>query len=262
MKKSFKNSTIFDYQYLDSLAEYLSKGPVSQENKILLIKKLLSAIKATEQGEKNEYYKQLKKDLTAHKALEYTIELLVKKEYAPLQTLSCDYSTGIFDALRLHKEPLHTAICELLKSELESILASQAPDLEACKNKMTFERYAIILSCLPDLVSGQDKDLQILANKVFEHMINQLCQLCDALKAQYAGTAVAESKSALIINYMLEQYEALLSDAWGLIRVQLLRASVRKRALELLASEQAQNRQAVPEQAHEHNSCDCSTSHT
>ena len=44
MKKNFKNTSIFNYQYLDTLSEYLNKETVDQESKIALLRRLLNAL--------------------------------------------------------------------------------------------------------------------------------------------------------------------------------------------------------------------------
>ena len=124
MKKNFKNTTIFNYQYLDTLAEYLNKETVDQESKIALLRRLLNALVATEQGEQHEHYKHLKKNLTEHKAMEHIIELLVKKEYPALQADPFDYSEGIFELFRVHKDAIKQAVITILDRELTSFVTT------------------------------------------------------------------------------------------------------------------------------------------
>lgn len=257
MKKNFKNTSIFNYQYLDTLVKYLDKETVDQESKIALLRRLLSALVATEQGERHEYYKELKKNLTEHKALEHIIELLVKKEFPALQPVVFDYSTGIFEVLRAHKDTIMHAVTSIFERELNAFVACPLPSIEEFNTQDIFDHYIIILNNLLELRQLGIEQLEPLALQSCEHALAHIATLCDQLKVAFATPhAITDSKYAMRISYLLDVHYGILAEVWGGLRISFLRIATRKVALELLKAEKTAENNEIT--AHEHSaSCAC-----
>jgi len=256
MKKNFKNTTIFNYQYLDTLTEYLNKETVDQESKIALLRRLLNALVAVEQGEQHEHYKHLKKNLTEHKAMELIIELLVKKDYPTLNQMTFDYSKGIFEVLRLHKDAIYHAVTTILNRELALFLSTEVPSIEILKTQDLFDHYTIVLNNLLEIRQLEIHQLEPLVSQSCEHALNQVSCLCDQLKKAFYSQAISDSQYAMRVTYMLDLHQAILADVWGNLRLSFLRIAVRRQTVELLKAKKAAEISAAA--AHEHNSsCDC-----
>lgn len=256
MKKNFKNTSIFNYQYLDTLSEYLNKETVDQESKIALLRRLLNALVATEQGEQHEHYKLLKKNLTEHKAMEYIIELLVKKEYPALQAISFDYSAGIFELFRLHKDAIKQAVITILDRELTSFVMTTSPSIEALNTQDLFDHYTIILNNLLEIRQLEIHQLEPLVSQSCEHALSQVCSLCDQLKEAFYTNAINDSQYAMRVTYMLDLHQAVIADIWGSLRLSFLRLAARKQTVELLKAQKAA--EVIQATHHEHgSSCGC-----
>lgn len=256
MKKNFKNSSIFNYQYLDTLSEYLNKDTVDQESKIALLRRLLSALLATEQGEQHEHYKYLKKNLTEHKAIEYIIELLVKKDFPALQSMPFDYSTGIFEVFRLHKDAIKHAVVTILQRELTLFVMTEAPSIESFKTQDLFDHYTIILNNLLEIRQLEIDQLEPLVSQGCEHAVNQVCTLCDQLKEAFYNNGINDSQFAMRVSYMLDLHQAGLADIWGGLRLSFLRITIRRQTVELLKAQKAL--ESIQPASHEHStSCGC-----
>jgi hypothetical protein len=257
MKKNFKNTSIFNYQYLDTLVEYLNKEKVDQESKIALLRRLLAALAATEQGERHEYYIELKKNLTEHKSLEHIIELLVKKDFPALQAMPFDYSKGIFEVFRVHKDAVKLAVISILERELSLFVTSALPSIEEFKTQDLFDHYTIILNNLLEIRQLEIEQLEPLISQSCEHALAHVSTLCDQLKVAFSTpNTITDSQYAMRISYMLDLHQAILADVWGSLRLSFLRLSARKQAIELLKAQKlAENKETI---AHEHSaSCTC-----
>lgn len=256
MKKNFKNNSIFNYQYLDTLVEYLNKETVDQESKIALLRRLLAALAATEQGERHEYYKYLKKNLTEHKAIEHIIELLVKKEYPALQPVPFDYSKGIFELFRVHRDALQIAVTTILNRELASFVTTATPSIESLKDQDLFDHYTIVLNNLLEMRQLAIAQLEPLVSQSCEHAIEHISSLCDQIKQAFYNKTITDTQHALRISYMIEHHQGLLADVWGTLRLNFLRLAVRLHTVELLKAQKAA--EATAGTTHEHNSsCNC-----
>jgi hypothetical protein len=256
MKKNFKNTTIFNYQYLDTLAEYLSKETIDQESKIALLRRLLSALHATEQGEKHDHYKFLKKNLTEHKALEYIIERLVKKEYPALQAMPIDYSAGIFEVFRLHKDAIKLAVVSIIERELKTFSESVVPTIDTLQKENHFDHYSVILNNLIEIRNLAIKELEPLITKSCELAMSHICTLCDALKDAFKNNLIKDSKQAMVVHYLLEQNQEIIGEVWGRLRLAFLIITVRTCTMYLMQKE----KESAPAEVHthEHNdSCHC-----
>jgi len=256
MKKNFKNTTIFNYQYLNTLSEYLNKEIIDQESKIALLRRLLSAIHATEQGEKHEHYKFLKKNLTEHKALEYIIERLVKKEYPALQTMPIDYSAGIFDVFRLHKDALKMAVISIIERELKVFSEATVPAIDTFGKENHFDYYSIILNNLIEIRNLAIKELEPLITHSCELAMTHICVMCDTIKDAFKNNLINDSKQAMVFHYLLEQNQEIIGEVWGRLRLAFLIITVRTRTLQLMQQE----KEAAPAEVHAHehtDSCHC-----
>jgi hypothetical protein len=257
MKKNFKNTTIFNYKYLDTLVEYLNKETVDQESKIALLQRLLTAIEATEQGERNEYYKSLKKNLTEHKAIEHIIELLVKKEFPALQAVQIDYSHGIFEVLRIHKDAVKDAVISILNRELSSFVTAETPLIESLKTEDLFDHYTIILNNLLEMRQIGINQLEPLVSQSCEHALNHVSSLCDQLNQAFNNHTITDSKFAMRVAYMLDHHKAALADVWGNLRLSFLLLAARRQTIKLI-QEQKSDEPVKSEAVHEHSSsCGC-----
>lgn len=256
MKKNYKNTTIFDYQYLDMLSDYLKKETLDQESKIALLRRLLHALVATAQGEQHEHYKYLKKNLTEHKAMEYIIELLVKKEYPALQAMSFDYSQGIFEVFRLHNESIRAAIISIINRELTVFLMTEAPLIEDLMSCDHFDHYTEMLNNLFGIRQLSIDDLEPLTSQSCEHTIGLICMLCDGLKDAFNNNLITDSKYAVVVHYVLEHNQDMLGYVWGTIRLQFLTMAVARRVVDLLKAQKEPLEVAATVQDH-HDACDC-----
>jgi hypothetical protein len=256
MKKIFKNTAIFNYQYLDALAEYLSKETIDQEDKIDLLQRLLSALHATEQGEKHNHYKFLKKNLTEHKALEYIIEFLVKKEYPALQTIPIDYSAGIFEVFRLHKDAIKHAVVSIVESELKVFLESTVPSIDTLQQEDHFDHYHVMLNNLIDIRNLAIKELEPLITQSCELAMSHMCILCDSIKEAFKNNLIKDSKQAMVVSYRLAQNQEIISEVWGGLRLTFLIIAIHTCTMNLMQKEKESAPSEVP--AHEHiDSCHC-----
>ena len=259
MKKNFKNTAIFNYQYLDTLVEYLNKETVDLESKIALLRRLLTALAATEQGERHDYYKTLKKNLTEHKAIEHIIELLVKKEFPALQQVEFDYSKGIFEVFRIHKDPIKHAVITVLDREFSTFINTENPSLEFFKTQDIFDHYTILLNNLLEIRQLGIIQLEPKVTESCEHAINHVCTLCDQLKEAFYNQTFTDAQFALRVAYMLDLHQAILGDVWGNLRISFLRIRARQHAVSLLQAQKAAESTA-PAHAHS-DSCGCQEHH-
>jgi len=262
MKTNFKNTAIFNYQYLDKLVDYLNNEIVDQESKIALLRRLLTALVATEHGEHHESFKTLKKNLTEHKAIEHIIELLIKKENPDLQLVPFDYSKGIFEVLRTHKDIIKPAAVAILQQELSLFVTTDAPIIEYLKTQDVFEHYTTLLNNLldirNDILANRPfgiQQLEPLATQSCEHAIKHLCMLCDELQQAFYNQTFTEPQFALRVAYMIDLHYDMLANAWGGLRVSFLRIQARQHAIDLMETKNPGHLDAT---AHEHSdSCSC-----
>ena len=211
---------------------------------------------AVEHGEQHEHYKHLKKNPTEHKAMEYIIELLVKKDYPALKAMPFDYSKGIFELFRIHKEAIKHAAISIVDRELTSFVTTEAPSIEAFKTQDLFDRYTIILNNLLEIRQLEIHQLEPLVSQSCEHALNIVARLCDQLKEAFYTNSINDSQYAMRVTYMLDLHQAALADVWGSLRLSFLRIAVRRQTVELLRVQKAA--EAVSASPHEHNSsCEC-----
>lgn len=257
MKKNFKNSSIFNYEYLDKLSGYLKQDAIEQESKIVLVRRVLQAMDAIAQGERNEHYRYLKKNFTEHKSLEYILELLVKKEVPALQTISFDYSTGIFEVLRMHCQVIESAIITLLQRELALFITVEAPSIEVLAERDPFDFYTTILENLIEIRQFKITQLELLLAQGCDHALTQVCKLCDQLKQAFDTHLITNSRHAMRIAYMLDTHKIQLDDIWGSLRVSFLRIAARKALVELFEVKQEQDKAMLAAEYEQKESCDC-----
>lgn len=233
MKNKPKNS-VFNFEYLDNFKDFLSKGPIDQESKIVLCRRLLKAILATEVGAQDEHYRFIKKNPTEHKSLEYIIELFLKKEDSNLQNINFDYSQGIFEVMRSQGACIKSSAIHVLQLELERFLTRPQASLEELATKDLFDDYRIILDNLLQITTFNIAQLEPTLNDACQLAINQICSLCDQLKYAAAFKTITDAKLAMRVNYMLDLHYETLSDVWGGLRLSFLRLLLRRHTVELI----------------------------
>jgi hypothetical protein len=256
MKKNFRNSPVLNNHYLDAFAEYLSKETAYPEIRLELLQRVLSALQAIEQGERNSYYKFLKKTPTEHKVLEYIIERFLKKEYPALQTLLIDYRAGIFEALRLHKNILKAAVFFIIERELNTFMKSPVPKVDLEQYIDPFDRYGAALESLITIYNLKFEELDLLIIQSCDLAIGHICSLCDSYKDAFTQDLIQDAKQALFACYIFEQNYKIIEDAWGTLRLQLLMSTMRRRVAAFI--ELQKSSAATQEQNHRQNtSCHC-----
>lgn len=255
MKNKPKNTQVFNYEYLDSLKNFLMKDALDQESKIVFCRKVLQALAATEKGELDEHYRLMKKNPTEHKAIEYIIELLLKKEDSSLASMAIDYSSGIFSVFKTHGLILKESVIQILRRELEVFLAQPQVSMQQLETVDLFDHYRIILDNLLHITRYHIEELEPQLHNACEVAINQICSLCDQLKQAFSNKTITNSKFALRISYMLDLHQDAISDIWGTLRLNLLRLLIRNYTLDLLEKEK---KEEVLQKTSSHpTSCDC-----